>query len=267
MAACDGLDLLAGLAAPTGRAVLCTVVESSGSVPQRPGARMVLSADGALLGTIGGGAIEQLVLDAARELLRLGGTRLLSTHLTRDLGMCCGGKITVFLQTLDAPEILYLFGAGHVARPLCARAQELGFSVEVIDERPEWANAERFPAAARIRIEDPSEVARALAPDDRAAICIVTHDHRLDQQILEACLRKPRRYLGVIGSLRKASLFRQRLVAKGFSPAEAENFRCPMGLPIGAATPEEIAISICAELVLERRRTPASRAVSKLAGG
>ncbi len=253
------LRLLAGETPPPERLVLCTVVDASGSVPQRPGARFALSASGRLVGTIGGGAVEARCLGTARELLSTGGHRLVTLHLTRDLGMCCGGSLTLFLQALEPAETLYLFGAGHVAKPLAARAKELGFRVEVIDERPEWANAERFPGADALRVDDPVAVAGELAADARAAICVVTHDHRLDQEIVERCLALPVRYLGVIGSRRKAELFRQRLLARGFPPAQVERLRCPMGVAIGAKTPEEIAISIVAELVAARRAAAGSR--------
>jgi xanthine dehydrogenase accessory factor len=250
----DLLSVLTGAAHPGQRVVLCTVVDSSGSVPQRPGARLALSADGRLVGTIGGGAVEALVLRAAHELLLRGGTRLLSTHLTHDLGMCCGGRLTVFLQTLDPPEELFLFGAGHVAQPLAARAKEVGFRVTVVDERAEWASSERFPTADRLLVEPPLEVVGGLPLDGRSSLCIVTHDHRLDQDIIEACLRRPYRYLGVIGSRRKGELFRQRLLAKGFPEPLVAGLHCPMGVAIRAQTPEEIAISICGELIAVRRR-------------
>ncbi|HUB07993.1 MAG TPA: xanthine dehydrogenase accessory protein XdhC [Myxococcales bacterium] len=252
----DLLAALTGTAQPSRRVVLCTVVDSSGSVPQRPGARLALGSDGRLVGTIGGGAVEQLVLAAARELLARGGTKLLTTHLTRDLGMCCGGRLTVFLQTLDPPENLLLFGAGHVAKPLAALARTLAFRVLVVDERPEWANAERFPGV-ELRVEPPLEVLPELPFDERASICVVTHDHRLDQEVVEACLRKPYRYLGVIGSRRKGEMFRQRLQAKGFAEAAVAALHCPMGVAIGAQTPEEIAVSIAGELVAARRSAAA----------
>ncbi|MHB1845298.1 MAG: xanthine dehydrogenase accessory protein XdhC [Deltaproteobacteria bacterium] len=261
------LSALIGETPPTERLVLCTVVESSGSVPQRAGARLVLAASGRMAGTIGGGAVEARALDAARELLVTGGERLVTLHLTRDLGMCCGGSLTLFLQTLEPAESLYLFGAGHVAKPLAARASELGFRVEVIDERPEWANRERFPAAAVLRVDDPAAVARELRPDARSSICVLTHDHRLDQEIVERCLGYDLRYLGVIGSRRKAELFRQRLLAKGFAAAAVGRLRCPMGVAIGAQTPEEIAISIAGELVQERRTAAASRSPVRIVHG
>ncbi len=253
------LAALTGGRAPAARIVLCTVVDSAGSVPQKPGARLAVAAGGRIAGTIGGGAIEKLAVETARAMLAEGGCRLLSPHLTRDLGMCCGGRVTVFLQTIEPAETLLLFGAGHIARPLSARAGELGFSVVVVDERAEWASRERFPGAARIEVEPPLDAIDALPFDARTSICVVTHDHRLDQEIVEACLPRPWRYLGVIGSRRKAALFRERLLAKGFPRERVEAIHGPMGLAIGAQTPEEIAISICAELIAVRHAAAAGR--------
>jgi xanthine dehydrogenase accessory factor len=258
----DFYSALSGVARPPQRVVVCTVVDSSGSVPQRAGAKVALAEDGRTFGTIGGGAVEQLVLDAARELMKTGGTRLMQSHLTHDLGMCCGGRITVFLETLEPLDPLLIFGAGHVAKPLAALAHSLAFSVDVIDQRPEWANQDRFPRAHRLWVDEPRDVIDSLHFDARSSICIVTHDHRMDQEVLEACLRRPHRYLGVIGSRRKAATFRERLRGRGFSEAEVQGFSCPMGLAIGAQTPEEIAVSICAELIAARRGEAVPEAVS-----
>jgi xanthine dehydrogenase accessory factor len=256
----DYYSALTGVSRPPQRVVVCTVVDSSGSVPQRAGAKVALAEDGHTFGTIGGGAVEQLVLEAARELMRTGGTRLLQSHLTHDLGMCCGGRITVFLETLEPLDPLLIFGAGHVAKPLAALAQSLSFQVEVIDQRPEWASPERFPGAHKIWVDEPRDVLDSLRFETGSSICIVTHDHRMDQEILEVCLRRPHRYLGVIGSRRKAATFRQRLLGRGFTEAEAQGFSCPMGVAIGAQTPEEIAVSICGELIAARRGQAISRA-------
>jgi xanthine dehydrogenase accessory factor len=256
----DFYSALTGVSRPPQRVVVCTIVDSSGSVPQRAGAKVALAEDGRTFGTIGGGAVEQLVLDAARELLRAGGTRLLQSHLTHDLGMCCGGRITVFLETLEPLDPLLIFGAGHVAKPLASLAQSLSFQVDVIDQRPDWANPDRFPGAHKIWVDEPRDVLDSLRFEPRSSICIVTHDHRMDQEILEVCLRRPHRYLGVIGSRRKSATFRERLLGRGFSEAEVRGFSCPMGVDIGAQTPEEIAVSICGELIAARRGRAASHA-------
>jgi xanthine dehydrogenase accessory factor len=234
--------------------VVCTVIASAGSTPQKPGSRMAVAADGSLIGTIGGGAIEKQVVDAALELMAdaARSAHTVETHLTHDLGMCCGGKMTVFLEKHGSAAKLFVFGAGHVARELAALAAHVGFAVTVIDERAEWLNAERFPHATR-RLEPPDVVARALAGGADTYCCVTTHDHPLDQACVEALVRTPLAYLGVIGSERKALRFRQRMEAGGFSKDEVARFQSPMGLPIAALTPQEIAVSIVAQLIAIRR--------------
>jgi xanthine dehydrogenase accessory factor len=235
--------------------VLCTVTASHGSTPQKPGSRLVVLADGSLRGTIGGGAIEKQVIEAALA-LHADATRetaTLETHLTHDLGMCCGGKMTVFLEKHGAPVQLVVFGAGHVAKEVAALARHVGFVVTVVDERAEWLTAERFPSVTR-RLEPPEVVAKALPGGPELYACVVTHDHPLDQACVEALLGKPLAWLGVIGSERKALRFRQRLEAAGFSSDAVARFECPMGVAIEALTPQEIAVSIVARLIAVRRR-------------
>ncbi len=233
--------------------VLCTVTASHGSTPQKPGSRLVVLPDGSLRGTIGGGAIEKQVIDAALALLASDeDTKTIETHLTHDLGMCCGGRMTVFLEKHGAPVSLYVFGAGHVAKELATLAHHVGFHVTVVDERAEWLSAERFPFAVR-RLEQPDVVAKSLAGGAHTYCCVTTHDHPLDQACVEALVKAPLVYLGVIGSKRKALMFRQRMTAAGFSDAEVARFESPMGVDIAALTPAEIAVSIVARLIAVRR--------------
>ncbi len=234
--------------------VIATVIDTRGSTPQKPGTRVVVLENGQTFGTIGGGAIEKQVVDAALELFGNGeaSTRVLETHLTHDLGMCCGGTMRVFLERHGAPARLHIFGAGHVAKELASTAQRCGFRVRVIDERAELANPQRFPECELV-LQPPADVARALNGTHLDFACITTHDHALDQACVEALLRKPLAYLGVIGSRRKAERFRMRLVAAGFTPGEIERLHCPMGVLIKAATPAEIGVSIASELIAVRR--------------
>ena len=239
--------------------VLATVIESAGSTPQKPGSKMVVLEDGSPRGTVGGGAIEYQIIEAARALLASPAqTRTIETHLTHELGMCCGGRMKVFLEKQEAPARLTLFGAGHVARELAALAHHVGFRVTVVDARPEWASAERFPGC-EVLVKDPADHARALTPGPSDSFCITTHDHPLDQAVLEALLSKPAAYLGVIGSRRKAERFRMRLEAAGATPEQLARIRSPMGVAIGALTPEEIAVSIVAELIQVRRASTPRR--------
>ncbi|HLT30023.1 MAG TPA: xanthine dehydrogenase accessory protein XdhC [Myxococcaceae bacterium] len=252
-------DDMAALVAEGRPFVSATVVSVSGSTPGKPGAKLLLLEDGSIRGTIGGGAIEQQVLEAARELLNASGgpeTRLLETHLTHELAMCCGGKMTLFLERVGRTEELVLFGAGHVGKELASAAARVGFRVTVVDERAEWATPERFPEAAAIRVEDPLEVAKGLAGGPGVHVIITTHDHALDQSLVEALLERPSAYLGVIGSRRKSLRFRQRLEAAGFTAEAIEKLRSPIGLDIGAVTPAEIAVSVVAEFI-RLRRVPA----------
>jgi xanthine dehydrogenase accessory factor len=233
--------------------VTATVVHVQGSVPQRPGAKLLV-ADGVQAGTVGGGALEHRLAELSRALLSdpARTTELVELHLVRDLAMCCGGSVKAFLEKVEPPERLVVFGAGHVGRALAAQGRELGFVVTVVDEREDWATAERFPGA-ELALRHPGEWARHAATDGRTYACVMTHDHALDQEIVEALLRKPLRYLGLIASRRKSEMFRTRLDAKGFTAEEIARLRSPMGVYVGAVSPEEIAVSIAGELVAVRR--------------
>lgn len=253
------MDLYAELAQLTaeGRAfVLATVIHSAGSTPQKPGTKMIVLTDGSLRGTVGGGAIEQQVVDTARALLASDEmSQVLETHLTHELGMCCGGKMSVFLEKHAAAARLFVFGAGHVGRELALLAHGVGFRVTVIDERPQWASADRFTGGIELCLKDPAAYAAQVEGSPHAYFCITTHDHPLDQAVLEALLPREAAYLGVIGSVRKAERFKLRLRAAGFDEAALARVRSPMGLPIHALTPQEIAVSIVAELIGIRRQS------------
>lgn len=236
--------------------VLATVVASRGFTPRKPGARMLIAADGATVGTIGGGAIEQKIMAEARALLGRGGTALIETHLTRELGMCCGGEMSVFLECMSAAPRLHLFGAGYIAKPLAAIAAGCGFDVEVIDGRSEWATEARFPTS-RVVLRAPEVYARELETDAGDYAVVVTHDHALDQQIVQALLPRPLRFIGMIGSVPKHRKFVLRLRARGFPEDQIARLRTPLGADIGAETPEEIAVSVMAEIVAVRRGVPA----------
>jgi len=235
--------------------IVATVIESQGSTPQKPGSKMVVLPDGSLRGTVGGGAIELQIIQAAKALFEEpGATKVVETHLTHDLGMCCGGRMKVFLEKHAAAARLWIFGAGHVGREVAALAKRVGFHVAVVDERSEWLNRERFPDTDELLLRNPADCARELPGGSDCYFCITTHDHPLDQACVEALLGKPSAYLGVIGSRRKAERFRTRLHAAGASEAELERVRSPMGVSINALTAPEIAVSIVAELVQVRRR-------------
>ena len=234
------------------RFALATVIESRGFTPRKPGTHLLVAEDGETAGTIGGGAIEEQVLAEARVLLGAGGSTLVRRHLSQELGMCCGGEMAVFVEVLEPAPRLFLFGAGYIARPLAALAAGCGFVVTVVDERPEWANAERFPDAT-VECREPEAFLRALATTPADYAVVVTHDHALDQRLVQELLRREVAFTGMIGSVPKQRKFALRLRAKGFTDAQIARLRTPLGVPIGAETPEEIAVSAMGEIVAARR--------------
>jgi xanthine dehydrogenase accessory factor len=221
------------------RFVLLTVVEARGFTPQKPGVHMLLAAGGETAGTIGGGAIEHDCLLQAHDLLASGQqARTVRRQLTTELGMCCGGEMVVHLEVLEALPRLFVFGAGHVARPLAAFSAACGFAVHVVRAPDDVAH----------------ELATADAGEDANTYAVVTtHDHALDQRVVQELLRRELRFTGLIGSLAKQRKFALRLRARGFGDAQIARLRTPVGLAISARTAEEIAVSIVAELVAVRR--------------
>ncbi|MEZ4321095.1 MAG: xanthine dehydrogenase accessory protein XdhC [Myxococcota bacterium] len=234
------------------RAALVTVIAVRGSTPRNPGSRMLVRDDGSTVGTIGGGTFEHRVTAVALEALATGRPARYDAHLTRDLGMCCGGEMSVYVEPLMPREPLVVYGAGHVAHALAPIASALGFEVTVVDDRDDLNTAERFPDAERV-VSDAAEHARGLGSDPARYVLIVTHDHQLDQQLCEVLLPLDQRWVGMIGSRAKVAKFFVRLRAAGMDEALFAKLCAPVGLAIGAETPAEIAISIAGELVRVRR--------------
>jgi len=235
----------------SGRGALATVVRTSGSTPQQAGARLLLKPDGNTLGTVGGGAIEQAVLAALVEAQRSGRSELLVRDLGYDLGMCCGGRMEIFVEPVQAAPRLFMFGAGHVARATAPLARGIGFDVTVVDEREELCTAERFPGCT-LEVVDPPALLKRKLLGDGDWLLIVTHDHALDERTLELCLQQSVRYIGLVGSRRKVFRLLRR-IAERKPGLELHRVYAPVGLDLGAIGPEEIAVSIAAELVAVRR--------------
>lgn len=225
---------------------LVTVIESAGSVPGPVGARMVVLPD-SIQGTVGGGALEKFAVDEARAMLETGQDPKLIRRQTTELGMRCGGEVTLFFEPLGRARRLWIFGAGHIASALAPIAARLGFSVTVVDERPEFATTERFPMASRVLCGNPAEIAREIPPD--AFAVLVTHGHASDQVVLEQLVQvdPPLGYIGMIGSKRKVRSALDALAAKGLEPGP--NLYAPIGLDVGGGSPGAIAVSIAAELL------------------
>src|SRR5262245_40709744 len=176
-------DVIARWRAAGRRFVLATVVATRGFTPQKGGAHLLVAEGGEIWGTVGGGAIEQEVLARARTLLSRGGADRLDRHRTEELGMCCGGAMSVFLEVVERAPRLVIFGAGHIAKPLASIAAGCGFDVTVVDARADWASQERFPWA-RLEIRAPEDFAREWRSTGDEFVVIVTHDHALDQKLV-----------------------------------------------------------------------------------
>jgi len=237
---------------------LATVVRTQGSTPREAGAKMLVYADGSILGTVGGSAVEGRVIAAAQEALADGQPRLLDFDLTeRDqLGMLCGGQMQVFVDVVMPAPQLVLFGAGHVAQEVARSGAQLGFAMVVVDARPEWANAARFPQAQRLIVAPLDEAMTQITFTPQTYMAIMTGEHASDEAVLRQVLGLPVAYIGLIGSRRKIKTIFERLRADGVPEEQLTRVHAPIGLPIGGETPAEIAVSIAAEVVqVCRQRT------------
>jgi xanthine dehydrogenase accessory factor len=239
------------------RGAVATIVNARGSIPAFKSAKMLVRDDGSIAGTIGGGCVEAEVWQAARDVMANEKPCSLSFDLNQepkyDTGLVCGGTLEIFIEPVLPTPLLYLFGAGHVALELFKAAKNAGFEVIVADDREAYANAERFPGAREVHAKDFEEMMKGLAPRESSYIVIATRGHRDDMRILRWAVQTQARYIGMVGSQRKAITVVRELVAEGLDPALFEQLRSPVGLDIGAVTPEEIAVSILAELIAFRR--------------
>ena len=246
--------------------VLATVVETAGSAPRKAGAKMLVYADGKILGTIGGGRVEAETIDAALEVMGSAMPRTLRFTLTESHGFVCGGSLMVYIEPVVASPRLLIFGAGHVGRALTAAASFAGFRVTVADERPEYASREQLPEADETIVGDPPAALGQLSVDEGTFIVIAMTDHRRDFDAVRAALGTKAGYIGVVGSKRKREALFKMLSEEAFQATDLRRVVMPVGLRIGAETPAEIAISIVAQLI-EARRAHAANSSGNLTGG
>jgi xanthine dehydrogenase accessory factor len=249
--------------------VLCTVTSTARSVPRDAGAKMIVAPDGSIAGTVGGGPLEAIVIEEAVQLLKDGGASgerryALTTAgdaaeplrpgepLPDDLGMKCGGEVTMFFDVVRPAPRLLLYGAGHVGERVANLAAEIGLETTVIDDREKFAARDRFPRAREVRCVDLAKDALGgLSPGPADFVVILTRCHALDEGVLEAALQTRARYIGLIGSRRKIALILRNIARRlGRDPREDLRLHAPIGLRLGDKTPGEIAISILAEILL-----------------
>ncbi len=255
------------------RAALATIVNVRGSIPSFQTAKMLVRDDGSILGTIGGGCVEGEVWQAAREVIEEEKPRTLKFDLNSDpkydTGLICGGTLEVFIEPVLPPGTVYLFGAGHVSVNVYKIARLAGFDVVIVDDREQYANRERFPEASAIHADDYERVLAQIEPNETSYLVIVTRGHRDDMRVLKWAVDTRARYIGMIGSKRKVISTYRELENQGIARDKFARVHAPVGLDIGAVTPEEIAVAIVAELIAERRNArvslPHMRYADKLA--
>jgi len=235
---------------------LLTVVRVSGATPCPPGTKLVAHEDGALTGSLGGATLDSRAHDDALRLLRTGESELVTYHLDPDSGESvgsCGATIEIFIEPLRPEPRLLVAGSGYVAQALARLAAPLGWRVALVDDRSEFAVAAALPEHAEVHVADIAEWLRERRADAMSAIVIVTRGHRSDEEALRAALESGAGYIGMIGSPSKVRAIFRHLLRAGIPRADLERVHAPIGLDLGAETPDEIALSIAAELLLWRR--------------
>ena len=243
------------------RGALATIVHTNGSIPSYESSRMLVREDGTISGTVGGGCVEAEVWAAAKEVMHKEAPRKMVFNLNNeasyDNGLICGGTLEVFVEPILPQPMLYLFGGGHVSMAVARAASAAGFGVSVVDDREAFANPERFPMASEIH-STYEDAFLKIHPNAASYLLIVTRGHKDDMRVLAWAVRTDARYVGMIGSKRKVLSVYKALENDGYKREEFERVFAPMGLEIGALSPEEIAVSIVAELVAVRRNARAA---------
>lgn len=235
------------------KAVLATIINTHGSAPRKEGTKMLVKADGQIIGTVGGGSLEHQVHKQALQLIKGTESQLVHFELTNEdaskEGMVCGGIVDVFIEPIKPLPVLLIFGGGHISFFLARIGKMVNFHIVVIDDRAEFANAERFPEADETIAEDLESVMHRLDVNSSSYIAIVTRGHQNDAKVLKWAVTNQAAYVGMIGSKGKVRTTFAHLKTEGVTQDQLNRVHAPIGLPIGAETPEEIAVSIMAEII------------------
>jgi len=236
-------------------AALVTIISASGSTPREEGAKMLVMPDGSIVDSIGGGSVELQVIKEAIEVIKRGKPIHLCYRLKEgeELGMLCGGDVEIFIEPVIPAPTMFIFGGGHITFALVKMAKLVGFKIVVIDNRPEYATPQRFPEAEQTLAIDYAQSFFKLKIGRTGYIVIVTHGHMGDEVVLEGALKTEAKYIGMIGSKTKNKAVYSHLLAKGITQEQLDRIYAPIGLSIYAQTPEEIAVSILAEIIQVKR--------------
>lgn len=245
------------------KVALCIIVETSGSTPLKTGSKMLVTSKGESFGTIGGGNLENKVIEKALEVIQSNVSKTYSYNLLQQLGMCCGGQVSVYIECHNPVNKLYIFGSGHVGRALAEVAVPLDFEVYIIDERDVEIKKIQSQAISKIPLSHDT-ILPIIPFDEHTFICIMTYDHQLDRDILSFCIKRKHAYLGMIGSRRKVEVTRKMFLEAGIcTEEEFNNIDSPMGIEIKANTPEEIAVSILAKLIFVKNNKQTQQVKNK----
>jgi len=238
------------------RGAIATIVHTNGSIPSYESSRMLVRDDGSIVGTVGGGCVEAEVWAAAKDVIRSEEPRKMTFNLNHeagyDTGLICGGTLEIFVEPMLPQPMLYVFGCGHISGAVAKIASLAGFGITIVDDREAFANAERFPMAGELYTSY-EEAFEKIRPNASSYLLIVTRGHKDDMRVLAWAVGTAARYIGMIGSKRKVISVYKALEKEGFAPDKFERVHAPVGLDIGALSPEEIAVSIAAELIAVRR--------------
>jgi xanthine dehydrogenase accessory factor len=239
------------------KCALATIVQVNGSIPSFESAKLLVREDGSMIGTIGGGCVEAEVWAAAREVIETEKPRHLNFSLGQDAaydnGLICGGQLNVFVEPVIPQPSAFIFGAGHISKSLSKVATLAGFRTVIVDDREQFANRDRFPEADEIHAGEYEAVCAGLETNESSYLIIVTRGHRDDMRVLRWAIGTRARYIAMIGSKRKVISVIKELEKEGIPAATFERVFAPMGFEIGAITPEEIAVSVVAEMIAMRR--------------
>ena len=240
-------------------AALVTVIRTEGSTPRKAGAKMVVDWEGHTTGTVGGGTAEAKLIKLAKTCIHENRTETLIYNMAEDgrpgNAMVCGGTMEFFIEPLQITPTLFIFGGGHVAYALYRLARFVGFDCEIIEDRKEVLTEERFPEARKLHLGNPGKVAAALPIQPQDYVVIATRHHKFDLEVLEVLIHKPLKYLGMLASVRKKAELFDKLRKQSVPNVQLERVHTPVGLAIGAETPEEIAVSIVAEMIQIKNKT------------
>lgn len=234
---------------------IVTITKAEGSTPRREGAMMLVLKDGKIFGTVGGGSVENRIIELSIEAIKKGKSSSINIPLDESgVDMICGGEVDVFIDVYKNKPKLLIVGGGHIGQAIYNLANLLDFNIVIFDDREEFVNGERFPLAYELIHGNIKENLENYPIDNNTYIVIVTRGHTYDEEALEVVVNSNAKYIGAMGSKKKVITMRQNLIEKGISEGSLNKVYAPIGIKISNGSPEDIAFSILAEIQLVRNK-------------